>query len=69
MKVLRGTFRLSIVIAILVAAYYGIAAYLAAENAGYEDWKLWKTLRCGERFLDKDMSSYTNDGANAFGFA
>jgi hypothetical protein len=62
MKVLRGTFRLSIVIAILVAAYYGIAAHLAAENAGYEDWKLWKTLRCGERFLDKDMSSYTNDG-------
>ena len=29
MKVLRGTFRLSIVIALLVAVYYGIAAHLA----------------------------------------
>jgi len=62
MKVLRGTFRLSIVIALLVAVYYGIAAHLAAQDASYEDWKIWKTLRCGERFLDKDMSSYTNDG-------
>jgi hypothetical protein len=60
MKVLRGTFRLSVVIAILVAVYYGIEAHVAAQNSSYEDWKMWNTLRCGERFLGQDMSSYTS---------
>jgi hypothetical protein len=62
MNIARGTFRLSIVIALLVAAYYGISGYIEARNSEYENWKLWTTLRCGERFLDKDMSGYTDDG-------
>jgi hypothetical protein len=60
MNVLRGTFRLSIVVALLVAAYFGITAHVAAQNAASESWKLWFTLRCGERFLGQDMSAYTN---------
>jgi hypothetical protein len=27
--------------------------------AAAENWKLWGTLRCDERFLDRDMSEYT----------
>ena len=61
MNVLRGTFRLSIVVALVVAAYYGISAHVAAQNDAWEDWKIWNTLRCGERFLGRDMSAYTNE--------
>jgi hypothetical protein len=60
MSVLRGTFRLSIVVALLVAAYYAISAHLAAMDAEWEHRKLLITLRCGERFLGQDMSQYTN---------
>jgi hypothetical protein len=60
MSVLHGTFRLSIVLALLAAAYYGITAYVTAVDANQYEWKLWTTLRCGERFLGQDMSSYTN---------
>jgi hypothetical protein len=57
-NIARGTFRLSIVIALVVAAYYGISGYKAAMDDEYEKQKLWTTLRCGERFLGQDMSSY-----------
>ena len=60
MNVLRGTFRISIVVALVVAAYYGITAHVAAHGAASEEWKLWYTLRCGERFLGRDMSNYTS---------
>jgi hypothetical protein len=60
MNVLRGTFRLSIVVALVVAAYYGISAHVAAQNDAWEDLKFWTTLRCGERFLGQDMSSYAS---------
>ena len=60
MSVLRGTFRLSVVVALLVAAYYGITAHVAAHDADREEWKFWNTLRCGERFLGQDMSSYAS---------
>lgn len=60
MKIIRGTFRLSIVVALLVAAYFGIAGYKTAMDAEQENRKLWMTLRCGERFLGRDMSSYTS---------
>jgi hypothetical protein len=46
-SVLRGTFRLSLVVALLVAAYFGITAHVAAQNDVWEDWKIWNTLRCG----------------------
>ena len=61
MKVIRGTFRLSVVLALLVAAYYGISGYVAALDADRETWRIWTTLRCGERFLGQDMSSNTNE--------
>jgi hypothetical protein len=61
-NIARGTFRLSIVIALVVAAYYGISGYKAAMDDEYEKQKLWTTLRCGERFLGQDMSSYASLG-------
>jgi hypothetical protein len=53
-----GTFRLSVMIALLVAAYYGITGYMAAMDVEQENRRLWTTLRCGERFLGQDMSRY-----------
>ena len=61
MSVLRGTFRLSLMAALLVAAYFSITAHVAAQNDAWQDWKIWNTLRCGERFLGRDMSAYTNE--------
>src|SRR5262245_7640380 len=58
MNILRGTFRLYIVIALLVAAYYGLTGYMVARKSDQENRQLWTTLRCGERFLDRDMSAY-----------
>ena len=60
MNIIRGTFRLSIVIALLVAVYYGITGYMAAMEREQANWKLWTTLRCGERFLGQDMSKYVS---------
>jgi hypothetical protein len=59
-SIVRGTFRLSIVIALLVAAYVGISGYIEAVSSDAEDMRIWTTLRCGERFLGQDMSSYTS---------
>jgi len=60
MTIIRGTFRLSIVTALLVAIYYGITGYMAVMEREQANWKLWNTLRCGARFLDQDMSKYTS---------
>jgi hypothetical protein len=60
MKVIRGTFRLSVVIALLVGAYCVISGYMVALDADRETWRIWNTLRCGERFLGQDMSSYAS---------
>jgi len=56
-----GTFRLSVVVALLVAAYYGITGYMTAIKSEQENQRMWMTLRCGERFLDRDMSRYAID--------
>jgi hypothetical protein len=58
MNIIRGTFRLSVVVALLVAVGYGIWGYVAATRADDENWRIWTTLRCGERFLGQDMSKY-----------
>ena len=50
MSVLRGTFRLSLVVALLVAAYFGIMAHVTAQDDYSKERKLWFTLRCGEPF-------------------
>ena len=60
MRVARGTFRLSIAAAVVVAVCYAISAHLSAMDAAWENSKLWSTLRCGERFLDRDMSEFKN---------
>jgi hypothetical protein len=60
MKIFRGTLRLSVVIALTIAIYYAFTGYKAATDADQESWRIWRTLRCGERFLDRDMSSYTS---------
>jgi hypothetical protein len=60
MKVIRGTFRLSVVIALLIAVYCVISGYIAALDADRETWRIWGTLRCGERFLGQDMTSYAS---------
>jgi hypothetical protein len=41
MKVIRGTFRLSVVIALLVAVYGVISGYMAALDADRETWRIW----------------------------
>jgi NADH:ubiquinone oxidoreductase subunit 3 (subunit A) len=70
MKIIRGTFRLSILIALLVAAFYGIMGYMAGVVAEQANRKAWTTLRCGERFLDQDMSRFKNkDGLIDIGSA
>jgi hypothetical protein len=61
MKIIRGTFRLSIVIALLIAVYYAISGYFEAVNADKETWRIWTTLRCGGHLLGKDVSGYTNE--------
>jgi hypothetical protein len=60
MNIIRGTFRLSIVAALLVAVYYGITGYMSVTEREQANWKLWTTLRCGERFLGQDMSKYVS---------
>jgi hypothetical protein len=60
MKVIRGTFGFSVVIALLVGAYCVIWAYVAALDADRETWRIWGTLRCGERFLGHDMTRYAS---------
>jgi hypothetical protein len=61
MKVLRGTFRLSIALAIVALLGSVVYAHFKALDAEYEDAKIWHTLQCGERFLDRDMSRFTNE--------
>jgi hypothetical protein len=48
------------VIALLVAGYYSITGLHGGYGARTSDWKLWTTLRCGERFLGQDMSKYVS---------
>jgi hypothetical protein len=60
MKIIRGTLRLSVVIALLVAAYYGISGYFAALDVEKANRKLWSTLQCGERFLGQDMTRFAS---------
>jgi hypothetical protein len=59
MRVIAGTFRISIVAAIFVAAWVFAGGYLDASTADSEVRHRWRVLRCGERFLDQDMRQYT----------
>jgi hypothetical protein len=60
MSVLRGTFRLSVVVALVLMAYLGFKAHIAARDAASKDFEFWRTMQCAQRFLDQDMSRYAN---------
>jgi hypothetical protein len=61
MNIIRGTFRLSIGVALLVVGYHAVTGYMEARKSEQEATRLWFTLRCGERFLGQDMRAYTNE--------
>jgi len=65
MSVVRGTFRLSFLVVAVMLVYAPVSAHFSAiegsESAREMYRKLWITLRCGERFLDKDMTQFTNE--------
>ena len=60
MKVLRGTFRLSLVVLVTALVWAAVVAVDEARDMAAADQRMWVTLRCAERFLDKDMSGFTN---------
>jgi hypothetical protein len=64
MRVTRGTFRASILIAFATFVSGVFFAVASGNRAANNDWQLWNTLRCGKRFLDQDMSKFTNDFGN-----
>jgi hypothetical protein len=61
MNFVRGTFRLSILAAFLTAVYAAIASHLSGLDAAEKSWRIWSTLRCGEQFLNRDMTAFTNE--------
>jgi hypothetical protein len=68
LNIMRGTLRISIVAAVLVAMVGVVASHLEAfkeQNRVIKNWtddtRLWKVLRCGGQFLGKDMTAYTNE--------
>jgi hypothetical protein len=59
-SILRGTFRLSVVVALVALLSFAVYAHFTGLDAVQQDWEIWQTLRCGQTFLNKDMSEYTN---------
>lgn len=68
MNILRGTFRLSLVAAMITFSGAAIYDYFDKSNAAQkqyaEDYRMWTTLRCGRAFIGKDMREYTNQYGN-----
>jgi hypothetical protein len=64
MRILRGTFRLSLVLSGLMAIWVAIGAHSAALKHSNERHRLWATLRCGEKVLGKDVGAITNEFGN-----
>jgi hypothetical protein len=61
MSVLRGTFRLSVALAIVALLGSVVYAHFTALDAEQENAKIWRTLQCGQKFLDQDVSRFTNE--------
>lgn len=68
MNIARGMLRISIIAGVLVAAWGAWASHLDAAKERervYDSWindvRIWKGLRCGSKFLGKDVSAYTNE--------
>jgi hypothetical protein len=64
MNILRGSFRLSLVITAAVFLYGVWTAFLKADEAARTTYELWTTLRCGERLLKQDLSAHMNEYGN-----
>ena len=64
MNVLRGTFRLSILVGVAALIYYLVEASQAAGQQAHRDWELWYTQRCGRILLGKDVTPYQNEYGN-----
>jgi hypothetical protein len=55
-----GTFRLSIVVALVALLGSAVYAHFIALDGEQQDMKTWRTLQCAQKFLNQDMSAYTN---------
>jgi hypothetical protein len=55
MSVLRGTFRLSVVVALVALLCSVVYAHFTALDAEQQAAESWRTLHCGQMFLNRDM--------------
>ena len=60
MNVLRGTFRLSILLTAVAAGYVTWISFQQVSESRSRDHEMWRVLRCSEKFLGRDMSRFTN---------
>lgn len=61
MNILRGTFRLSIFVALAVTGYLVWQAYAKGAEQYASAYELWATTKCGHKLLDRDTSHLEND--------
>lgn len=61
MNIIRGTFRLSIVVGLLSLVYFTWQATEEAGRVATENHQLWYTLRCGRTLVGKDTKPYENE--------
>src|SRR5262245_29536545 len=64
MRIMRGTFRLSLVLSVIAAVWAVIDAHSAALTRSNESFRLWETLRCGKKVLGTDTTPITNEYGN-----
>ena len=60
MNVLRGTFRLSILLTAVAAGYATWMSYQQVSESSSREHETWRVLRCSEKFLTRDMSRFTD---------
>jgi hypothetical protein len=60
MNVLRGTFRLSILLTAIAVGYVTWISFQQVSESRSRDREMWRVLRCSEKFLGRDMSRFTN---------
>jgi hypothetical protein len=61
MAILRGTFRLSIVVALLTAVYVAYQDWMVSIERNNEDHEILRTLRCGSRMSDDALRLTVNE--------
>jgi hypothetical protein len=60
MNVLRGTFRLSILLTAVAVGYGTWMSFQQVSESSSREHETWRVLRCSEKFLGRDMSRFTN---------